>query len=73
MSMKHKVFIKRRENRLHQKDVAKKIGMHKQTYSRKERGEQDFTIGEGVLLAKLYGCTLDELFGEDDHVSKIGS
>lgn len=58
------LFIKRRENRLTQKDLAGKIGMHKQSYSEKERGIKDFTLTECRILTKVFDCTLNDLFGE---------
>ena len=61
--MTTQVYVKRREHKLRQEDVAKFLGINKQTYYLKERGKSVFTIPEAKLLAKLYGCTLDELFG----------
>ena len=61
--MNRQVYIKRRESKLRQEDVAKILGINKQTYYLKERGKSVFTIPEAKLLAKLYGCTLDDLFG----------
>ncbi len=60
--MNAQVYIKRRENKLRQADVAKVMHMHKQTYYLKETGQREFTITEAKRLAKYYGCTLDELF-----------
>lgn len=31
-------------------------------YHQKETGKRDFTMREGIKLAKLYNCSLDELF-----------
>lgn len=61
--MNHKLYVVRKENKLYQKDVAKKLNMHPQTYHLKETGKKDFTIREGKMLAKLFNCTLDDLFG----------
>lgn len=61
--MSYQVYVKRRENKLRQEDVAKVLGINKQTYYLKENGKSVFTIPEAKLLARLYGCTLDELFG----------
>ena len=63
--MNHNLYIARRENKLYQKEVAKKIGMHEQTYARKERGELDFTIREGLMLAEIFSCSLNDLFGRE--------
>lgn len=58
------LYVIRRENRLKQKDVAKRIGIHPQSYHLKESGKREFTISEARKLAKIFNCTLDDLFGE---------
>jgi len=68
--MNAQVYIKRKERNLRQSDVAKAISMHEQSYYLKETGQRDFTIPEGKRLAKLYECTLDELFGDGEYESK---
>ncbi len=60
--MTPQVLIKRRENKLHQADVAKMIGRSEQYYRERENGKREFTIKEGKILAGIYNCTLDELF-----------
>jgi len=60
--MSAQVYVKRRENKLTQADIAEILNVAKETYSLKELGKRDFTISEAKLLAKYYGCTLDELF-----------
>lgn len=69
--MIQQLYVIRRENRLKQKDVAKRIGIHPQSYHLKESGKRQFTIEEGLKLARLFNCTLDDLFGEggDHHVT----
>lgn len=59
-----KLYIARKENRLKQKDLAKKINVSEQTYSRKEKGK-DFTQTEMIMLAKIFNCTLNDLFWEE--------
>jgi len=59
-----KLYVARRERGLYQKDVAKRIGLHPQTYHEKEVGKTEFTIREALLLCKLFDCTLNDLFGE---------
>lgn len=56
------LFIKRREAKLQQKDVAKVLNIHPVTYSRKETGSSDFELQEAFTLANYFGCTVDELF-----------
>lgn len=60
--MNAQVYIKRKEHRLRQADVAKKLGMSTQSYYLKETGKRDFTMTEAKRMALIYGCTLDELF-----------
>ena len=64
--MNHQLYVKRREKGLYQKDVAKKIGIHPQTYFRKERGLMEFTVREARMLAKILDCTIDDLFSEKE-------
>lgn len=64
--MIHKLYVARRERGLYQKDVARKIGIHPQTYHEKETGKKQFTIREGLMLAKMFGCTLNDLFQSED-------
>ncbi len=62
MSENIKLYIARREKRLKQKEVAVKLGIHPQTYHKKECGKLDFSLREAKMLAKMFGCTLDDLF-----------
>lgn len=59
------LYIKRRESKKTMKEVAKELGMRPEWYSKKEKGKQDFTLREARKLAKMFDCTLDELFGSD--------
>ncbi len=56
------LYVARKENRLKQKDLAKELGIHSVTYSRKETGEKEFTLTEALKLADLFDTTVDELF-----------
>ena len=60
------LYIKRKEKRLKQKEVAEMLGIHKQSYYLKENGKREFTISEAKKLAKIFDCTLDELFGKEN-------
>jgi putative transcriptional regulator len=60
--MQAKLYVARRERNLKQKDVAKKLGIHPQTYHEKERGKKDFTLSEAKMLAQIFNCTLNDLF-----------
>ncbi|WP_193063410.1 helix-turn-helix transcriptional regulator [Oceanobacillus oncorhynchi] len=59
------LYVARRENKLKQTDLAKKLGISKQTYYRKEKGISEFTQWEMIMLAKIFGCTLNDLFWEE--------
>ncbi|MEY9975771.1 helix-turn-helix transcriptional regulator [Lysinibacillus sp. RC79] len=61
--MHYKLYVSRKENRLKQKDVARKLDIHSVTYSRKETGEKEFTLSEAFRLAEMFDTTVDELFG----------
>lgn len=62
--MHYKLFVKRRESRMKQVEVAKLLNINNATYSLKENGKADFTLREAKKLAAIFECTLDELFGE---------
>ncbi|WP_281250328.1 helix-turn-helix transcriptional regulator [Virgibacillus siamensis] len=66
MRDKHiKLYVARRERGLYQKDIARQLAMHPQSYYEKESGRKDFTLREAKMLAKIFNCTLNDLFGED--------
>lgn len=46
---------------LSQKQLAKLIGVHELTYSRKERGEREFTRSEIDKIAKVLDLSNDEV------------
>lgn len=62
--MHYKLYVARKENKLKQKDVARKLDIHSVTYSRKETGEKEFTLSEALILAEMFDTTVDELFGK---------
>lgn len=49
------------ENGLKVEELAQYLGIHKSTYSRKERGHKSFTIQEALLLADLYGLSVHDI------------
>ena len=66
LNSKHiRLYVARKERDIFQKDVAKMLGIHPQSYYEKERGRSDFTLREARMLAKIFDCTLNDLFGED--------
>lgn len=64
--MHHNLYVARRENRMKQTEVAKKLMIHRVSYSRKECGKQDFTLNEAFILAKLFNTTVDQLFSKGE-------
>lgn len=71
--MYSKLYTFRRENRLKQREVAKRIGIHPQSYHLKESGKREFTISEGKQLARLFNCTLNDLFEDDKYIVEKSS
>ena len=58
-----------RENRdFTQAEVAERLDISRQTYSRIETGESELTLGQAVKLAKLLDITLADITGEDVRV-----
>lgn len=47
---------------LTQKEVAKKLGVHVQTYSNMERNPDDVTVGEAKLISEILGFSYDFIF-----------
>ena len=45
-----------------QREVAEKLGISNQSYHLKESGKRQFTVQEAIMLSKVFGCTLDDLF-----------
>jgi len=66
--MNSKLFVARRESGLLQKDVAEKLHISKQTYYKKEKGIVEFKQKEMIKLARIFNCSLNDLFwdGETD-------
>lgn len=72
--MNSKLFVARRESGLLQKDVAKKLHISKQTYYKKEKGIVEFKQKEMVQLARIFNCSLNDLFWEgeeDEQISRL--
>ena len=52
----------RKKHNLSQEELASQIGVSRQAVSKWERAEASPDTDNLILLAKLYGVTLDELF-----------
>lgn len=55
----------RKHNGLSQEELAEKVGVSRQAVSKWERAEASPDIDTLILLAKIYGVTLDELLNND--------
>lgn len=49
-----------------QKEMASKLGITQQAYSRKEKGLRGFTIEEALLLEEILGVSIKELFKKEN-------
>lgn len=56
----------RKDKNLRQVDVANMLGMSQRNYSHIESGEYDFTSRQLIILAKLFGVSIDYLIGLTD-------
>lgn len=52
---------------LQQRDVAKKLNVTETAVSNWETGKNRILAKHSKKLAKLYGCTVDELLKEENH------
>lgn len=62
--MHYNLYVARRERSVTQRTVAKKLGIHYNTYCKKESGKLDFSLREAIMLSKYFNQSLDELFAE---------
>ena len=72
ISKRNEILKNKRERALmSQTDVSIKLNISLTSYSQKERGRRDFTESEMKALAKMFKCTLDDLFGEEKEHAKV--
>lgn len=48
------------------KDISMYLGLHRDVYSRYEKGIRDFPIDILIKLADYYNCSIDYLVGRSD-------
>ena len=66
-----KLLALRKQNGFSQEELAEKLGVSRQAVSKWERGEASPDTENLILLAKIYGISLDRLFGlETEPVSQ---
>lgn len=54
------------DNDLSIKELSTKLGLHRDVYSRYEKGVRDFPIDILIKLADLYQCSIDYLVDRTD-------
>lgn len=52
----------REDSSITQKEMALKLNITQQAYSRKEKGLRGFTVEEALLLEEILGVSIKELF-----------
>lgn len=57
-----KMIQQRKRNNLTQKDVGDLLGVSEKTVSAMERGERSIPLHRAVLIAQLYGVSVESLF-----------
>lgn len=62
----NRLYELRKKNGLSQEELADKLGISRQAVSKWERAEASPDTDNLILLAKLYGVTLDELLNSSD-------
>ena len=62
----NRLYELRKKNGLSQEELADKLGISRQAVSKWERAEASPDTDNLILLAKLYGITLDELLNTED-------
>lgn len=55
----------RRKNRITQAEIAKILGIDQSSYSRKEKGDAQFTIAEAKKLSEILKMSIEDLFFKD--------
>ena len=45
-----------------QQDIADRMGIHVQTYSRLEKNPENVTVGQAVLFAKIVNLPISDIF-----------
>lgn len=60
--MELKLRGKRVEFGLNQKQMAEKLGITQNSYSRKELGKATFTLEEVKIILKLFNCKFEDIF-----------
>lgn len=60
--MQIKLYVARKRAKLSQRDVADILGISRNSYGQKERGDVPFNLEEMFILSDLLNTSLDDLF-----------
>lgn len=69
MSIGENIKEMRQRNSWTQEELAEKIGIKQSMVAQIERGTKTLTVPLGKEIAKVFGCTLDDLINETGGVS----
>ena len=64
MTLREKLIVSRNKAGLSQMELAERLGVSRQAVSRWESGDTTPSVDKLKALAKLYGVSLDWLFGD---------
>ena len=67
MNIGKNIFTLRREKRWTQAELAEKLGVSDQTVSKWENGQTAPDVSQFPVLARLFGVSIDRLFGYQSH------
>ena len=66
MKFNEKLIMLRKQHNLSQEQVAEKLGVARQTISKRELGETTPEMDKLIIMSELYNITLDELMKEEN-------
>ena len=62
MSLKTRIRELRARDRLSQEELARKVGVRRETIGNLENGKYKPSLKLAMDIAKVFGCTVEELF-----------
>ena len=71
MEIAERLYSYRKKSNLSQEQLAEKVGVSRQAISKWERAEASPDTENLIMLAKIYGVTLDELVNFDPEITDI--
>ena len=65
MKLKTRIRELRARDRLSQEELAQKVGVRRETIGNLENGRYNPSLKLAMDIAKVFGCTVEDLFGFD--------